>query len=365
MKNKLQKYFPLFLFIPLGIVTFVFPISTNSQGVWNMGETVEFLETATKHSPENEGQFLSVKIIENLKFNLQDGLHNIRIWIPLASDNKFQSIELLKINTAENYKIIKDPDFNNDILFIDINNYTNTAGKESTYNSSFEIEWEYEIKRKEQNGFSTDSDFISQNISNELYLQERGYIIIDDRIRDIAKTVTAGISDSHKKAKAIYDYVLTHVDYDTSIPGWGKGDVVYACDVGKGNCTDFHSLFISLARAADIPARFRIGYPIPSEQKGRLLKPYHCWAEFFIEGKGWSPVDISEAWKNPNKADYYFGNLDKDRILISTGRNINLLPGDDNVPLANYFVKPYIELDGRSYDSFEIERSFAKIKTEQ
>lgn len=312
-------------------------------------------------------QTLSVKIVEKLKVALPYGRNiqkngKLRIWIPLPSIDNYQRVESLQIESPSAYKIIKDPDFNNDILFIDINNYSQPTGTGSTNNPSFEMEWEYEIKRKEQNGFSTDSDFIPRSISNELYLQERGLVIVDDRIREIARTVTTGISDSLEKAKAIYDYVLTHVDYDTSIPGWGKGDVVYACDVGKGNCTDFHSLFISLARAAGIPARFRIGYPLPAEPQGKLLKPYHCWAEFFIEGKGWSPVDISEAWKNPAKADYYFGNLDKDRILISTGRNINLLPGDDNVPLANYFVKPYIELDGRSYDLFQIERSFAKNK---
>ena len=147
------------------------------------------------------------------------------------------------------------------------------------------------------------------------------------------------------------------------MPGWGNGDVVYACNVGKGNCTDFHSLFISLSRAAGIPARFQIGYPVPVEEKtGKLLKPYHCWAEFFIEDTGWIPVDISEAWKNPDKADYYFGNLDKDRILISTGREIHLLPDEPEGTTLNYFVKPYIELNGGEYINFEIERRFTKLK---
>ena len=31
--------------------------------------------------------------------------------------------------------------------------------------------------------------------------------------------------------------------------GWGKGDAVYACDAGTGNCTDFHSYLIALARS--------------------------------------------------------------------------------------------------------------------
>ena len=35
--------------------------------------------------------------------------------------------------------------------------------------------------------------------------------------------------------------------YDKSGTGWGHGDVLYACDAKKGNCTAFHSLFIAMA----------------------------------------------------------------------------------------------------------------------
>ena len=209
-----------------------------------------------------------------------------------------------------------------------------------------------------KNGFSEN---ISNEFSVELFLKERGLVIIDDRIKEIAKKVTNNISEPIEKAKALYNYVFTHVDYDTSIPGWGKGDVEYVCDVGKGNCTDFHSLFIALSRAAGIPARFQIGYPIPSNEiKGELLKPYHCWAEFFIEGKVWIPVDISEAWKYPDKADYYFGNLNENRILISTGRNIHLSPIILPNQIVNYFITPCVEVNGNKFNNFITERSFVK-----
>lgn len=300
----------------------------------------------------NDEQPLSIKITESLKFTLPNGAQKLCVWIPLPPDDEYQRVESLEIKSPWSYRIIKDPEFDNKILFIDPDNYPDME-------SQAIIKWEYKVVRREQNGFSTDN---SNALSDELYLKERGLVIIDDRIREIAKTVTNNISDPLEKAGALYHYVLTHVDYDTSVPGWGRGDVAYACDIGKGNCTDFHSLFISLSRAAGIPARFQIGYPVPVEENsGRLLKPYHCWAEFFIVGKGWTPVDISEAWKHPEKTEYYFGNIDKDRILISTGREIRLSPDKSEGTTLNYFVKPYIELDGKKYDNFEIERSFVKL----
>ena len=55
------------------------------------------------------------------------------------------------------------------------------------------------------------------------------------------------------KARAIYDYVFTTMRYEKTGTGWGRGDVLYACDAKKGNCTDFHSLFIAMAQIARNP----------------------------------------------------------------------------------------------------------------
>lgn len=169
------------------------------------------------------------------------------------------------------------------------------------------------------------------------------------------------LKDPIKKAQALYHYVLGHVDYETSGLGWGQGDVVYACRVGKGNCTDFHSLFIALARAEGIPARFKIGYSLPASPKGPVVKPYHCWAEFQVPGKGWIPVDISEAWKHPAKANYFFGHLDENRILVSVGREIHLIHSRKG-PTLNYLAGPYAEIDGKTLYDIELKRSYKNIK---
>ena len=82
------------------------------------------------------------------------------------------------------------------------------------------------------------------------------------------------------KARAIYDYVFTTMKYDKTGTGWGHGDVLYACDAKKGNCTDFHSLFIAMARSQGIPARFEIGFPLPPDKHSAEIAGYHCWSDF-------------------------------------------------------------------------------------
>ena len=78
---------------------------------------------------------------------------------------------------------------------------------------------------------------------------------------ELAVKVTEGKTQPLDKARAIYDYVFTTMRYDKTGTGWGRGDVLYACDAKKGNCTDFHSLFIAMARSQGIPARLKSDFP--------------------------------------------------------------------------------------------------------
>ncbi|TMB23351.1 MAG: transglutaminase domain-containing protein, partial [Deltaproteobacteria bacterium] len=151
-----------------------------------------------------------------------------------------------------------------------------------------------------------------------------------------------------------YDWVYDHMQYDKSVPGWGLGDVAYCLKVGKGNCTDFHTLFIALARASGIPARWNIGFPLaygdgtagaPQEVKG-----YHCWAEFYAPGAGWVPVDISEARKHPELKEYFFGALSGNRVLFTRARDAPL-ESDGTGRRLNYFIYPVARADGQDVSS--------------
>ena len=182
-----------------------------------------------------------------------------------------------------------------------------------------------------------------------------GVIRITDEVRAIARRETAGKTTVVAKARALYDWVYDHMQYDKSVPGWGLGDIPYCLKVGKGNCTDFHTLFIALARASAIPARWNIGFPLaygdgrsagPQEVKG-----YHCWAEFYAPGAGWVPVDISEARKHPELKDYFFGGLSGNRVLFTRGRDQLLEPGGGK--RLNYFIYPVVRIDGQDAPGVE------------
>ena len=156
-----------------------------------------------------------------------------------------------------------------------------------------------------------------------------------------------------KLARLLYDRVDEHVKYDKSKPGYGNGDVLWVCDSRFGNCTDFHSLFISLARAKGIPARFEIGFSVPEKRGEGPIAGYHCWAFFWLDKQGWVPVDISEADKNPSMKEYYFGNLTENRVTFTQGRDLTLNPKQAGEPL-NFFIYPYVEVDGKTWPAEKV-----------
>lgn len=150
-------------------------------------------------------------------------------------------------------------------------------------------------------------------------------------------------------ARAIYDWVVDNVEYKKVGTGWGNGDTFWACSERYGNCTDFHALFISLARSEGIPARFEIGFPVPMDRSEGEIGGYHCWVQFYLPGRGWVPIDASEAAKHPELREQLYGSHPADRIHFTTGRDLQLTASGKGKGL-NYFIYPYVEIAGQPWD---------------
>jgi transglutaminase-like putative cysteine protease len=271
------------------------------------------------------------------------------VWIPLAKTGREQRILRRDVHAQVPYTIAQDPDYGNDILHLML---------EPPIPEHLEIAIEYHARLLGPDDALAD---LPPNLDElQRNLQPSGLVIVDDEVRARAKQATAGRLTLLARARGIYDQVRQTMAYDKTVPGWGRGDTRRACLLGKGNCTDFHSLFISMARAEWIAARFKIGVVIPREPSG-VIPGYHCWAEFYEQGQGWVPVDASEAWKHPELADYYFGARDPNRFLISVGRDIHLVPRQQGEPV-NIFFAPYVEVDGQAFSNVGVEVRFTDLK---
>jgi transglutaminase-like putative cysteine protease len=283
--------------------------------------------------------------------NLSPG-EKIRVWIPAAHSDAYQEVKIVSAKGDLPLKKTSESKYGNQTY------YAETDSPKPDLH--FDIE--YDVIRRERIVLGPSAPhLVSVSLSPAEHredLQPDVLVPVTGLPADLAVKVTQGKTQPLDKARAIYDYVFTTMRYDKTGTGWGHGDVLYACDAKKGNCTDFHSLFIAMARSQGIPARFEIGFPLPSDQHSAEIAGYHCWSDFYIDGKGWIPVDISEAWKHPEKRDYFFGTHDVNRMQFSMGRDLRLSPPQDGKPL-NYFVYPYVEVDGREYPNVSLAFSFA------
>ena len=251
----------------------------------------------------------------------------LNVWIPLPSSSEHQTVSDLTIESPYAFTRHRDAAWGNEYAHASIADPPSSI----VVRVAFKVT-RHEVRRGEEKGSLGDRDQV---------LRADRLVTLSPRVRQLAAEVTAGKRTASEQARAIYDHVLRTMQYDKSEPGWGLGDTERACDIRKGNCTDFHSLFMSLARANGIPSRFVIGFPLTAPEG--VVNGYHCWAEFW-NGKGWVPVDASDAAKNPDRAEYLFGNLDAERVQFTVGRDLVLSPKTAE-PL-NYFIHPRGEVDG-------------------
>ena len=305
----------------------------------------------------------------------------LEVWLPLPQTNEVQTISNIKITADDlSYKIMEDYVHGNSYLYL-----ISEIGLEKTTQVSFS----FDVNRSEH--------------KNEHYAGVMSHNYLGSYLMVPTGQMFTNIINKNQLTKsdmrAVYDFVLSGMHYgkpksiqdkyyqnpwlnvdsrygekkvsrdevvslyqqaveDGGNYTFGNGNSVYACDIGVGNCTDYHSYFMSLGRTMDVPVRFHMGFPIPEAEAG-IVGGYHCWADYFVDGEGWYPVDISEADKEPAKIDYFFGTVCKNRVEMTVGRDIEL-EGYEN-KTANLFIYPIVEVDDIESTNFTKTFSYKNI----
>ena len=271
----------------------------------------------------------------------------IRIWLPYPQSKKEQVIEDFKIDSPVEAIFTTEPEYGNKVIYLE-------AEGIKEYLS---LSVSFVARRKEY----TEDNTISEGTLLKRFLKPDRRVPVNGEIKKLALNITRGKRGDMEKVRSIYDYLRYELTYSKDDPAiCGIGDSLITLRYKKGICTDYHSLFISLVRSIGIPARFEIGFPIPKNVKEGKINGYHCWAEFYIEGRGWIPVDISEADKHPENRDYFFGHLDENRVHLTTGRDIHLNPQQEGEAL-NFFVFPYVEIGGKPFDKISTDIVFKDL----
>lgn len=288
---------------------------------------------------------------------IEQSARTLDLWIPLPQDDEAQLITGLKVEGVPRnyYQITSEPVYGNKMLHVCLT-------EPARLPESLQVTVTFDVVRRET---SSHPNLRGQRAGPAVLLggDSKAPITVEVTSRALAAVnAVPAERGAVGMARALYDRTLADMKYDKSGTGWGQGDVEHACSVGAGNCSDFHSLFIAMSRAAKIPAVYEIGFSIPTDAPSGPICGcgYHCWAWYHDDKRRatWRPVDISEASKALDKAqqtggglhgfakaEYFFGNLCENRCAMTMGRDIVLAPPQRGPPL-NFFIHPYAEVDG-------------------
>jgi transglutaminase-like putative cysteine protease len=305
----------------------------------------------------SQSRTVEVRYLVNLSELRQDH-GRVDIWLPFPGETAHQQVMASRVTSEFPYQLHYDPVYGNAILHFNVESKElrdATIGYEAVVNRR---EWKVPFHKKATNPWPHDKNLAA------LHLRENRKIKFQPEVIEAANTIRDKYKTNLDIAHAAYDHVLATMEYDKSGDGWGNGDTAWACSMGKGNCTDFHSLFLAVIRAAGVPGQFEIGMAFPSNMSEGDITffkcGYHCWTSFYTPEYGWVPADVSEAAQKSGLRDYFFGAVDENRVLLSRGRDIDLVPKQRGES-ENFFTEPRIETETGKGLVYEKKLEFASV----
>lgn len=280
----------------------------------------------------------------------------VNLWVPYPLSDEYQTISDMKINgNFEESGVYRDP------------------ASEAVY---FHASWRKPVKNprcvlsfhiSQKNRKNTDLKASGKDYPElvQKYLEASESVPADNPlIKKSAEKAVEGKEGTLAKARAVYDWVVENTFRDPNVNACGLGMPIRTLTEAKGGgkCADLSAVFVTLARAAGIPARDVYGLRLASPKDGDVTSGFHCWAEFYLPGTGWVMVDPADVrkmmlvhdleLKDAGKwREFFWGGDDLFRVVLEKNSRSAALTGAAQ-PL-NYFMYPAAEVDGEMLDYFD------------
>ena len=246
-------------------------------------------------------------VAQNVAYNFRNkvtftksGTGNITSFIammPLPQSNKYQDIANLTYSGGEE---IVEGRYGNHVL---ITNRSDFPGSQYVMSSSFAV---HPIPVKvDVSKITNIPDYDPNSEPCQLHLGDRGEYIVTSNpyIVETGDKLWKESANVLDYARRCYEYVAKNFKYING--SWRTLSQILK--EGGGECGDFSTIVVNLLRYKGIPSRHNICL--------RLNGGYHVWADFYIEGYGWIPLDAQ--YKNANPNGDYFGVYDGACVIVA------------------------------------------------
>lgn len=149
-------------------------------------------------------------------------------------------------------------------------------------------------------------------IDLDQYLKDAKNLNIENnKIRDTAMGLKG--DDDYETVNNVFNFVTNHMQYNSFKQQ--NRSAKKALKQGKGDCTEYSELMISLCRANGIPAKIVTGYTLNNNE----IVENHNWVEVYLAKNGWTPFDPTFA--DAENTNTTFLNMNNVYVYLSNSRN--------------------------------------------
>lgn len=299
---------------------------------------------------------------EAIIHELPAGAKQVRIWLVVPRNDPDQSVGEIRLSGPGDGRVRHGGSYGNRYAYFEVDHPA----------SEIRVSADFTVKRRPAHVHVDPRDVQPLDDADRARLSDelRGnrYVPVNEKYAQLARDIVGDATNPVEQAQRLYNWELVNVEYWVKDPAHLKaspnGESDYCLASRTGNCSDFHSLFASLARSLGIPVRMSYGSlfqgentPVPKKASldGKDTDgSYHCWVHFYAKGIGWVPLDVALAnlLPTPEEQKHYFGNLDARRVTWSYGRDLTLSPKQSAGPV-NAMTKVYVEVDGKPITGWE------------
>lgn len=235
----------------------------------------------------------------------------VKIWLPYPSNQMQRQQNIILLTENRQYQIFQ---------YAHSSAYGTLAYRPNG-NNSFGIAYRFtsyaEYHPLPQNFKHKATDIHNSELRQ--YVAERlPHIAFSREIQTLADSIVGAETRPYYQARLLFEAMRTLYPW-AAAREYSTIDCIpqYVIENRHGDCGQIALLYITLCRYKGIPARWQSGFMLHPGYEN-----LHDWAEIYIEGLGWIPVDPSfgvQQWgKTEAERYFYFGGMDAFRLTVNT-----------------------------------------------
>ncbi|HSU66310.1 MAG TPA: transglutaminase domain-containing protein [Tepidisphaeraceae bacterium] len=276
----------------------------------------------------------------------------LRVWLPFPQEYRQQQ-DVKLIRTAPPYDLLSDPAKGDppDVGAAQRTLYFEQRVSDPPRSMTFEEVFEFTCSAYYPMLDDARARPLPADYAGGELAERPPHIRFTPQVTDTVARLVGSETNPLARARRIFQFVSSDIAYCSeeeycTIPSLSAK----ALSSRTGDCGVHAMLFITLCRAAGIPARWQSGW-----ETKRVGPDMHDWCEFYVAPWGWLPCDPTsppyglQPASDPAIRDFYFGHLDAYRLIVNRDYGRELHPPKQSLrsePLD--FQRGEVEVDGKN-----------------